>query len=344
MVAGLAFLRQLQTSLRAALDSELRLRTAALAARMASGSLPARDSFGSNQAGSHAGQSPAAQEVSQVLTARGLVVYSSGTESAAPLLSRGQLRQAAAGPLTSTAVVEGERLRIMATDLRFRSHWVIAVVAVPTDIADSALARARLALLIGAPLAVLMTGLGGWLLTGAALDPVTRMRRRLEEITGHDTDSRLPVPATGDEIAALAITMNGLLERLQLALARQRAFTADAGHELRTPLTALKAELELAGRPRRSRAAPAAAVGAAASDTDRLIRLAEDLLRLAGTDEGTASLAWERTDISSELHAATHRFASRAADRHVAISVRATGPMVVIADPRRVRQVLDNPP
>jgi len=188
---------------------------------------------------------------------------------------------------------------------------------------------------------VLMTGLGGWLLTGAALDPVTRMRRRLEEITGHDTDSRLPVPATGDEIAALAITMNGLLERLQLALARQRAFTADAGHELRTPLTALKAELELAGRPRRSRAAPAA-VGAAASDTDRLIRLAEDLLRLAGTDEGTASLAWERTDISSELHAATHRFASRAADRHVAISVRATGPMVVIADPRRVRQVLDN--
>src|SRR5450755_210426 len=102
-------------------------------------------------AGSHAGQFPAAQEVSQVLTARGLVVYSSGTESAAPLLSRGQLRQAAAGPLTSTAVVEGERLRIMATDLRFRSHWVIAVVAVPTDIADTALARARLALLIRGP-------------------------------------------------------------------------------------------------------------------------------------------------------------------------------------------------
>lgn len=239
MVAGLAFLRQLHTSLRAALDSELRLRTAALAARMASGSLPARDSFGSNQAGSHAGQSPAAQEVSQVLTARGLVVYSSGTESAAPLLSRGQLRQAAAGPLTSTAVVEGERLRIMATDLRFRSHWVIAVVAVPTDIADSALARARLALLIGAPLAVLMTGLGGWLLTGAALDPVTRMRRRLEEITGHDTDSRLPVSATGDEIAALAITMNGLLERLQLALARRpcRPFGKRAIRVQRRPVT-----------------------------------------------------------------------------------------------------------
>jgi two-component system, OmpR family, sensor kinase len=238
MVAGLAFLWQLHTSLRAALDSELRLRTAALAARMASGSLPARDSFGSNQAGSHAGQFPAAQEVSQVLTARGLVVYSSGTESAAPLLSRGQLRQAAAGPLTSTAVVEGERLRIMATDLRFRSHWVIAVVAVPTDIADTALARARLALLIGAPLAVLMTGLGGWLLTGVALDPVTRMRR-LEEITGHDTDSRLPVPATGDEIAALVITMNGLLERLQLALARRpcRPFGKRAIRVQRRPVT-----------------------------------------------------------------------------------------------------------
>ncbi|MBO0813808.1 MAG: HAMP domain-containing protein, partial [Actinobacteria bacterium] len=192
------------------------------------------------------------------------------------------------------------------------------------------------------PLAVLVAGLGGWLLTGAALRPVGRMRRRLEEITGRDTSARLAVPATRDEIASLAVTMNGLLGRLQRALARQRAFTADAGHELRTPLTALRAELELAARPGKTRDALTAAVGAAASDTDRLIRLAEDLLLLARTDEGTTFLAPERTDISGELHAAARRFAPAAAARDVAISVQAPEGLVVSADPGRVRQALGN--
>jgi two-component system OmpR family sensor kinase len=341
-LAGLAFVWQLHTSLGAALDSELRVRAAALAAQLAGGSLPPNPPASSNQTGSHAGQSPAAEQISQVLRPSRTVLYSSGLEGGAPLLSPAQLRRAATGPLTFTAVIDGQRLRLLASEVRYHSQPVITVMAVPTDIAETALARASLALLIAVPLAVLTAGLGGWLLTGAALHPVTRMRRRLEEITARDTGARLPVPGTGDEIAALAVTMNGLLDRLQQALARQRAFTADASHELRTPLTALKAELELAARPGRSRDALAAAVGAAASDTDQLIRLAEDLLLLAGTDEGTASLVRERTDISSELHAAARRFATPAAGREVAISVQANGPLPVSADPGRMQQVLDN--
>jgi signal transduction histidine kinase len=342
MVAGLAFVWQLHTSLSAALDSELRVRAAALAAQLAGGVRPPTLPASSDQAGSHAGQSPAAEQISQVLTTGRAVRYSSGLEGAAPLLSSAQLRRAAAGPLTFTTAIDGERLRLLASHVRFRSQPAITVVAVPTGVADTALARARVALLTGAPLALLTAGLGGWLLTGAALHPVARMRRRLEEITARDTGARLPVPATGDEIAALAETMNGLLDRLQQALSRQRAFTADAGHELRTPLTALKAELELAGRPGRSRAALAAAVGAAASDTDRLIRLAEHLLLLAGTDEGTASLVRERTDLAGELQAAARRFATAAASLDVTLSVRAPGPLAVSADPVRIRQVLDN--
>jgi len=341
-VAGLAFVWQLHTSLSAALDSELRVRAAAMAAQLAGGARPPSPPASSDQAGSHAGQSPAAEQITQVLTTGRAVRYSSGLEGTAPLLSPAQLRRAAAGPLTLTAVIDGQRLRLLASQVRFRSQPAITVVAVPTVVADTALARARVAVLTGVPLGLLTAGLGGWLLTGAALQPVTRMRHRLEEITARDTGARLPVPATGDEIAALAVTMNGLLDRLQQALTRQRAFTADAGHELRTPLTALKAELELAARPGRSRDALAAAVGAAASDTERLIRLAEDLLLLAGTDEGMASLVPERTDLSGELHTVAGRFATPAAGRDVTISVQAAGPLPVSADPGRMRQVLDN--
>ena len=91
--------------------------------------------------------------------------------------------------------------------------------------------------------------------------------------------------------------MNELLGRLQRALARQRAFVADASHELRTPLAVLSGELELAARPGRSRAELAAAVRSAAAEAERLARLTDDLLLLARSDEDRFSLRLERTDI-----------------------------------------------
>ena len=64
-----------------------------------------------DQTGSHTGQFPAAEQVAQVLTPGGAVVYSSGIEGTGPLLSPAQLRRVAGGPLTFTATIEGERLR-----------------------------------------------------------------------------------------------------------------------------------------------------------------------------------------------------------------------------------------
>jgi len=340
VICGLAFLAQLRSSLNSALDEALRTRGDALAAQLRAGSLPAGGAPGTGQTGQQNGQFSGADEFAQVLTPGGAVLYPSGGEQ--PLLSRAQLAQAARGRFTASTAVEGEQVRVMASGTRWRGRPVIVVAGATTDVANAAQARARLIILIGGPLAVAAAGLGAWLLTGAALRPVDRMRRRLDEITGHDGEARLPVPPTKDEIASLAVTTNRLLDRLQQALARQRGFVADAGHELRTPLTALKAELELAARPGRSRDALAAAVAAAADDTDRLIRLAEDLLLLARTDAGVAFLAPVQTDVSGQVLSAARSFAAQAHARGITIDTRAPGELTVVADPGRLRQALGN--
>ena len=252
------------------------------------------------------------------------------------------------GPLAFTIGEDEERTRFLATVLSDRDGLVL-VVGTGTDIADAADEHVDTGLLILGPIAVIAAGLGAWWLSGAALRPVERMRRQSAGLARHDDGTHLAVPGTRDEIASLASTLNELLDRQRQALTqerqaleRERGFVADAGHELRTPLATLRAELELAGRPGRDRDELADAVTSAAGETDRLIRLADDLLTLARADGSGQFLRVCPTDLST-LMAASARAASAVGDIHD-VDVVAEGPTHVpaSADPDRVRQALDN--
>jgi two-component system OmpR family sensor kinase len=341
-VAGMAFLSQLNSSLNAALDDTLRARAEAVTVRLAAAQPAAPPGQSAAQQGNHEGQFTGTDEVRQVLAADGAVLQSSEAAGSRSLLAAGQLSRASSAPVTFTTVIEGERVRLRAVPASSAGRRVIAVVGASTGITENAQQRARTVILVAGPPAVALAGVGAWLLARAALLPVGRMRRRLTDITEHDTGSRLNVPRSRDEIAALAAAMNALLDRLQRALARQRGFVADAGHELRTPLTTLKAELELAARPGRSRQALAAAVTAAAGDTDRLIRLAEDLLLLARADEGADFLRPHQIVLAEVAQDAVRAAAPAAGARAVTIALNADRRLSVIADPDRIRQAVDN--
>ncbi|MGQ4600015.1 ATP-binding protein [Nocardia sp. R6R-6] len=153
--------------------------------------------------------------------------------------------------------------------------------AVSPQIRDNMITDLRGELAIALPLVWLAATVGAFTLATATLRPVERMRRRAAEITITDTRPSLPVPHSRDEIARLGTTFNDLLARLHEALQREREFVADAGHELRTPLAMLTTELELALHAPRSNDELRAALTAALSDTNRLARLAQDLLLLA---------------------------------------------------------------
>ncbi|HEY2222215.1 HAMP domain-containing sensor histidine kinase [Actinomycetospora sp.] len=340
-VVGLGFVLQLRTSLYATLDVGLASRAATLSEQYTSGGLPAlrtnRD-----------------EEPVQVMTADGRVLVSSTDLAAGPVLDHGTLstvlsrRVDGSGPLGFTTGDDDERIRFLATVLSDRDGLVL-VVGTGTDIADAADEHVDTGLLILGPIAVIAAGLGAWWLSGAALRPVERMRRQSAGLARHDDGTYLEVPGTRDEIASLATTLNELLDRQRHALAqerhaleRERGFVADAGHELRTPLATLRAELELAGRPGRDRDELAEAVSSAAGETDRLIRLAEDLLTLARADGSGGFLRVRPTDLAV-VTASAARAASAVGDlRDVDVVVDAPRHLEADADPDRLRQALDN--
>jgi signal transduction histidine kinase len=153
--------------------------------------------------------------------------------------------------------------------------------------------------------------------------------------------SELPVPPAGDEVSRLAVTLNEMLARLQAAVEHERRFVADASHELRTPLALLQTELDLALRRPRSREELESALRSAAEETQRLSRLADDLLFIARADQGPLPMRSEIVAAGDLLADAATRFAGRASRLGRELRTEETA-LLVDADPLRVGQALVN--
>ncbi|WP_445270779.1 sensor histidine kinase [Streptomyces sp. DSM 41634] len=149
--------------------------------------------------------------------------------------------------------------------------------------ADAADDTTTAALVIGMPLLLATVALVTWRVTGHALRPVEEIRAEVAAISDRDLHRRVPVPATRDEVARLAETMNATLDRLEASGIRQRQFIADASHELRSPITVLRTQLEVALAVRDPELWPEL-IGGALEDIERLQHLAADLLLLARID------------------------------------------------------------
>lgn len=134
----------------------------------------------------------------------------------------------------------------------------------------------RVLLAISGVALLLMTGIG-WVVAGRILKPVRLVRTAAAQLTEQDLTRRIPVRGH-DDIAALAETFNGMLDRLERAFAAQREFVDDAGHELRTPITIVRGHLELMGDDPAEREETVRLV---TDELDRMSRIVEDLLLLA---------------------------------------------------------------
>ncbi|WP_435857449.1 ATP-binding protein [Streptomyces olindensis] len=134
----------------------------------------------------------------------------------------------------------------------------------------------RTLLVISAVALLLTTGIA-WAVAGRILKPVRVVRTAAAQLTEQDLTRRIPVHGH-DDIAALAETFNGMLDRLERAFAAQREFVDDAGHELRTPITIVRGHLELMGDDPAEREETVRLV---TDELDRMSRIVEDLLLLA---------------------------------------------------------------
>jgi len=189
----------------------------------------------------------------------------------------------------------------------------------------------RLQIEVGA-IALLLGSALAWLVAGRVLRPVRDTTALARRITETDLSERIPSRGR-NEISALAVTFNRMLDRLEAAMATQRRFLADAGHELRTPITIIQGNLDTLGV---SGPEDAETLSIVADEIGRMSRLVDELLLLAGS-ERPDFLHPQPTDLGQLTRTLTVK-ARALDDRPWVLTGSAEG--VAMLDPQRITQAV----
>lgn len=223
----------------------------------------------------------------------------------------------------------------------------ILVVAIPLDPTAATLqSLVRVELLASVAVVVVGCALAFWL--------VRRELRALEEMTqiagaiaGGQLERRVPAGDGRSEVGRLARALNGMLSQIQAAFdqkstseARLRQFVADASHELRTPLTSIRGYTELLRKGAfADEEARRRALARVESEATRMGMLVDDLLLLARLDRGRPL---ELVPVDLARIGAEVVEDARAVDRQRCINFVSPGPVLVVGDANRLREVVHN--
>jgi two-component system, OmpR family, sensor kinase len=264
-------------------------------------------------------------------------------------------------PLTVPATEGGGRWRVLVQPRQDGSGGAV-VVAASLDGIDNAVAWLRIFdLLVSLAVLVALAGVGVAIVR-ASLRPLVEMEQTAQAIAAGDLTRRVPDRDPRTEVGRLAAALNSMLAQIEAAFRaradseatarrseeRMRRFVADASHELRTPLTTIRGFAELYRQQGGGRLEP--------GELDRLMRriedqaarmglLVEDLLLLARLDQ-QRPLDRRPVDLLALATEAVNDARAVAPDRRIALRLAngggAGGPLVVLGDEDRLRQVLAN--
>jgi heavy metal sensor kinase len=190
---------------------------------------------------------------------------------------------------------------------------------------------------------IVATAIGcGYLFMKNALQPLDEIVSTAEGITFRNLNERVPVPRTGDELEKLAASLNRMMARLEESFHHINRFSADASHEIRTPLAIIRGELENALQLASTSPEMRDIIGSALEETERLSRIAEQLLEMSRLEAGEALEERTRFDLSDMTKTTVDQMRLLAEERQLALTFHGEPSLEVEGDKIRLKQIVVN--
>jgi signal transduction histidine kinase len=269
------------------------------------------------------------------------------------LLQRPEIQQALNGQ-AETAIrrvtsAEGRRVLYAAAPVVDENGEVVGIAYLATPLPPSGLPSQLIWQLAGGVLvAALLAGLIGMLLARGIARPLESLDRAATAVSTGDLNQQVPVDGSIQEFNSLGQAFNKMTASLRKSDQVKNAFIADVTHELRTPLTVIKGTVEtledgaiddLEGR--------GPLLTSMQRETDRLIRLVNDLLVLTRADAGALNLDIRPIDLVKLARSRCEYLTPLATPHQVNLEVLAAdsnpqGELSAFGDADRLSQVFDN--
>ncbi len=273
----------------------------------------------------------------------------SGGVSAAELLGRPEIAQAqsgqAASAVRSLPGAGGRQVLYAAAPVLDAAGLVTQIVYLATPLPEpqalqvGLLAQAAWAMLVAA----LLAGAAGLLLARRFARPLARLALAAQAVADGDLSQSVPVDRSVGELETLGGAFNQMTASLRQADQAKTAFISDVSHELRTPLTVIKGTIEtLQDGALDDLEARGPFLESMNRETERLIRLVNDLLVLTRADANALNLRLQPVRLAEFARVRAAQLARLAGARQVRITVSGENGCFASADPDRLAQVLDN--
>lgn len=198
-----------------------------------------------------------------------------------------------------------------------RSSWLGLRMVVGRDISPDLAQMRRLggSLIISGFTVWCLGLLGGWWLSGRAIQPIATISQTATRIAEGNIAERINIAHMESELGQLSRVLNQTFDRLQATFERQRQFTGDASHELRTPITILLAETQRILKRERSPEEYREVLVTCSETAERMRRLVEALLMLARQDDENRLAVNDPCDLDCILAEVIHQLTPLAQER-----------------------------
>jgi heavy metal sensor kinase len=232
--------------------------------------------------------------------------------------------------------------RVLQRDIEIAGQRAISRAAISEDQAERQLDTLYWVIGLGLPLAMLLSGFGGYLMAGRALAPMSRITAQARAINAERLDARLPVVNRHDELGELTVTFNDLFFRLQRSFEELKRCTADASHELRTPLTIIRSVGEVGLGRHQDEAGYREVIGTMLEEADRLTLLIDSLLALTRVEGLQCPSDAKPVDLGALADDVAIQFGVLAEEKGQTLTVERTEPVSVTGDSGLLHQVIVN--
>jgi signal transduction histidine kinase len=262
------------------------------------------------------------------------------------LVQRPEIASALHGtPATAVRrVLEGQRVLYAAAPVFTENGQISGIVYIATPLPAAGLpTNIILQLSAAITLAALLATFAGTLLARRIARPLEGLVRAANAISKGDLQQRVAAESRITELRSLSNTFNEMAASLRRSDEAKKAFIADVTHELRTPLTVIKGTIEtLEDGALDDTEGRGPLLASMQRETDRLIRLVNELLVLTRADAGSLQLDLQAVDLVELASTRCEVFSGLATRRGVELICRSEWHSNLLADPDRLSQVIDN--